>query len=77
MRLRVGIVGAGSVGSIIAEALARIGVANIILIDFDSIENINLDRSLHANRLDALLMRSKVQVLARELKRAQLLFLSM
>jgi hypothetical protein len=74
MRLRVGIVGAGSVGSIIAEALARIGVADITLIDFDSVEQINLDRNLHASRLDALLMHSKVKVLSRELKKSATAF---
>ena len=67
MRLRVGVVGAGSVGSIIAETLARMGIGNIKLIDFDSIERVNLDRILHANRLDALLKQSKVKVIAREL----------
>ena len=74
MRLRVGIVGAGSVGSIIAEALARIGVADIALIDFDAVEQINLDRNLHASRLDALLMTSKVKVLSRELKKSATTF---
>ena len=74
MRLRVGIVGAGSVGSIIAEALARIAVADITLIDFDSVEQINLDRNLHAGRLDALLMNSKVKVLSRELKKSATAF---
>ena len=74
MRLRVGIVGTGSVGSIIAEALSRIGVADVTLIDFDSVELINLDRILHASRIDALLMRSKVNVLARELKKSATAF---
>ena len=32
-RLRVGIVGLGSVGCIVAEAMARIGIANLTLID--------------------------------------------
>jgi molybdopterin/thiamine biosynthesis adenylyltransferase len=68
MRLRVGIVGAGSVGSIVAESLSRIGVAYISIIDFDSVEQVNLDRILHSTRLDALLKRSKVKVLARGLK---------
>lgn len=43
-RLRVGIVGLGSVGSLIAEALMRTGVRSISLIDFDCIERRNLDR---------------------------------
>ena len=67
-RLRVGVVGAGSVGAIIAEALARTGVGRITLIDFDTIERINLDRLLHATRLDAMLHRSKVACLGRALR---------
>jgi hypothetical protein len=41
-RLRIGIVGAGSVGSIVAEALARTGIQHITLIDFDTVERVNL-----------------------------------
>lgn len=44
-RLRIGIVGLGSVGSIVAEILARTGFSNFILIDFDTVEEKNLDRS--------------------------------
>ncbi|HMI02499.1 MAG TPA: ThiF family adenylyltransferase [Pedobacter sp.] len=43
-RLRIGIVGLGSVGSIIAESLVRTGVQQIVLIDFDKVERKNLDR---------------------------------
>ena len=43
-RLRIGIVGTGSVGAIAAEALARIGISEITLIDPDKIEVHNLDR---------------------------------
>ena len=45
-RLRVGIVGLGSVGCIVAEAIARIGVAQVTLIDPDKVEEHNLDRLL-------------------------------
>ena len=45
--LKVGIVGIGSVGSIAAEAFARIGVGSLTLIDGDHIEEHNLDRLLH------------------------------
>jgi hypothetical protein len=67
-RLRVGIVGAGSVGSIVAEALARTGITRITLLDFDTVEFVNLDRLLHARRIDALLHRSKVSSLGRGLR---------
>lgn len=43
-RLKVGIVGIGSVGSQLAESLLRTGVQNILLIDFDKVEEKNLDR---------------------------------
>ena len=48
--MRVGIVGLGSVGALVAEALARMGVSEITLIDPDTIEPHNLDRLLHADR---------------------------
>lgn len=64
-RLRIGIIGAGSVGSIVAEALARTGIEHLRLIDFDTVKEINLDRLVHARQLDAQLARSKVDTLAR------------
>lgn len=48
--LHIGIVGLGSVGSIVAEALARIGISEITLIDHDRIEAHNLDRLVFAQR---------------------------
>ena len=47
-RLHCGVVGLGSVGAIIAESLARMGVQTISLIDFDKVKEHNLDRLLHA-----------------------------
>ena len=49
-RLKVGIVGLGSVGCIIAESLARLGVNNIVLIDPDKVEAHNLDRLLYGTK---------------------------
>ena len=46
-RLKVGIVGLGSVGCIVAEAIARIGIAQVTLIDPDKVEEHNLDRLLY------------------------------
>ena len=47
-RLRVGVVGLGSVGAIVAEGIARMGVQRITQIDFDTIEEVNRDRLIHA-----------------------------
>jgi len=69
-RLKVGIVGLGSVGSLIAESFARMGVSHIYLIDFDSIERINLDRVLHSNRSDVNRYRSKVDIAKQSLIRS-------
>lgn len=51
-RLRVGIVGAGSVGAVIAEILARMGVGSLLLMDYDSVKPHNLDRLLGASEGD-------------------------
>ena len=48
-RLHCGVVGVGSVGAIVVESLARMGVETITLIDFDRVEEHNLDRLLHAS----------------------------
>lgn len=64
-RLRVGVVGVGSVGAIVAEGLARMGVQRVCLIDFDTVETINLDRLLHATVEDARASRAKVQTVAK------------
>ncbi len=51
-RLRIGIVGLGSVGSSVAESLARMGMKYFTLIDFDEIQRHNLDRLQIASRSD-------------------------
>jgi hypothetical protein len=51
-RLSVCVVGISGTGSIVAEQLARLGVGEIILIDFDKIENRNLNRILNATNAD-------------------------
>ena len=48
-RLHCGVVGVGSVGAIVAEGLARMGVETISLIDFDTVKKHNLDRLVHAS----------------------------
>lgn len=69
-RLRLGIIGLGGVGGIVAEALARMGLKEITLIDFDSVESVNLDRQLHATKQDADRSRPKVRVVSGALRKS-------
>ena len=64
-RLHCGVVGAGSVGAIIAEGLVRMGIETISLIDFDTVREHNLDRLLYATTDDIGLL--KVDVAAEAL----------
>ncbi len=64
-RLRVGLVGAGSVGGLIGDALARTGFEDVMPIDFDYVEKHNLDRLSYATRAD--IGRFKVEVIAKHL----------
>ena len=65
-RLHVGIVGNGSVGGFIAESAVRSGIEDVTLIDFDRVEELNLDRLNYATR--AGIGHLKVNVLADHLK---------
>lgn len=69
-RLHVGIVGLGSVGSIIAEALLKSGVRTVTLIDFDTVELKNLDRLQGVGRNS--IGRLKVQVIKKRLVKQKL-----
>ncbi|MDA8331996.1 MAG: ThiF family adenylyltransferase [Candidatus Dormibacteraeota bacterium] len=71
VRLRVGVIGAGSVGALVAEGLARIGIRDLMIMDFDTVELHNLDRLIHATRRDVEDHRSKVEVLAVALESAR------
>lgn len=64
-RIHVGIIGLGSVGSIVAEALSRVGITRLTLTDHDHIETRNLDRTLGAFAEDATMVTPKVRVAGR------------
>jgi hypothetical protein len=68
-RLTFGVVGVGSVGSVVAESLARMGVQHIKLIDYDRVERHNLDRLLHATVQHAKKRQLKVDVVGAALSR--------
>ena len=81
-RTRVGIVGLGGAGSVLAELLGRLGVGEFVLADPDRAEDTNLPRLIAARRRDAVLpswlprlvadrLRShKVRMAARNIRRA-------
>ena len=54
------VVGCGAVGSFAIEALARSGVGHIIVIDFDKVEESNINRQLFA--LSSTIGKTKVEV---------------
>ncbi len=81
-RTRVGIVGLGGAGSVLAELLGRLGVGEFVLADPDRAEDTNLPRLIAARRRDAVvaswlpravtnrLRRPKVRMAARNIRRA-------
>lgn len=68
--VRIGIVGLGSVGSIVADGLAHIGVRKVILIDPDCLEFRNLDRTHGAKVSDVYFQKNKVSISKRNFKRS-------
>ena len=66
-RLHVGVVGLGSVGCLVAEAIARLGIARVTLVDPDRIEEHNLDRLLYGTIRD--IGELKVEVAARAMRK--------
>ena len=69
-RLRVLVVGAGSVGLEVALRLVASGIEHVGVMDFDSVELLNLDRLIGATRLDAFLRTPKVDVARRLMEQA-------
>jgi hypothetical protein len=69
-RLHVLVVGAGSVGLEVALRLVASGFEHVGVMDFDSVDLVNLDRLIGATRLDALLRTPKAEVAHRLMQRA-------
>ncbi|WP_435771453.1 ThiF family adenylyltransferase [Nocardioides sp. SYSU DS0651] len=61
-RMRVLVVGVGSVGLDVAQRLAATGVRQLTVMDYDVVEPANLDRMIGATRRDAARRRPKVEV---------------
>lgn len=69
-RAHVGIAGLGSVGSVVAEGVARTGVSRPTFIDHDIIKERNLDRTLGAEPSDVIARTKKVHVATRNYYRS-------
>lgn len=52
-KLKVGVIGAGGVGSLIVQYLARVGVGHLVVVDPERVEPSNLSRIVEATRWDA------------------------
>jgi len=65
----VAVFGVGGVGSFSVEALARVGVGHLVLVDFDTVDITNVNRQLHAFP-DTVGM-SKVALMEKHVKRIQ------
>jgi molybdopterin/thiamine biosynthesis adenylyltransferase len=65
-QLRIGIVGLGGTGSIVAQQLAHLGVRDFILVDPDTLERTNLNRVANATPEDV--ERPKVDIASRSIR---------
>ncbi|ODA68967.1 Molybdopterin-synthase adenylyltransferase [Methyloligella halotolerans] len=71
-RLSVAVIGASGTGSPLIEQLVRLGVGELLIVDDDGMEERNVNRILNSTKKDALDGRSKVDVLADAIERADL-----
>ena len=67
-RTRVGIVGLGGAGSVLAELLGRLGVGEFVLADPERAEDTNLPRLIAARRRDAVVLSWLPRVIAERLQ---------
>ena len=63
--LRVGVVGAGGLGSHVIQQLVHLGVGHVVVVEPDSVAESNLSRLVGAYRSDARLGRKKTKVFRR------------
>lgn len=68
-RLKVGIIGLGGGGSLLAQMLAHLGVGTVLLLDFDYVDESNLSRIVGSTSTDAERATAKVEVAARLITR--------
>lgn len=70
-KLKVGVIGAGGVGSLINEFLSRLGVGHVVIVDPDTIELSNLPRVVGSTEKDVELECPKAEIACRVSKEAQ------
>ena len=69
--LKVGIVGLGGTGSLMAEGLARLGVRRFVLVDADRVDETNRNRLLGLTETDVRKRNFKVNLARREIRRVK------
>jgi len=69
-KCRVGIIGLGGIGSLVAEYVARLGVGQFCLVDSDRVEESNLSRIVGASSSDVFEGNTKVAVAERLIRQA-------
>jgi len=69
-RCKVGVIGLGGIGSLVAEYLARLGVRHFLLVDDDRVARSNLSRIAGATTSDASKRIAKVAVAKRVISQA-------
>lgn len=67
-QIKVGIVGVGGIGGLVAQQLALLGVRRFVLVDADTLEVTNLNRFIGAALADAEAKRLKVEVITRAIQ---------